>query len=209
MNIEQVKSRFLELQLKAPSIQNVCMEFGGENYKVPDQIGSEFQTFIEYYQSLNAKTVLEVGTWQGGSLWYLVKYAAPGATVVTVDLDHSVCQFWSEYTALRPDVNLIKITGPSQDPATVEKVFNITDKYDFVFIDGWHSSPIVDLDWANYGRKASVCAMHDIGWGSNLDEPQDVRKVWNSIVAEYGPSTATLIHQEYTHATYGIGIVKL
>lgn len=207
MTLEQLSSRFKELVELSPPIATVCQELGGENFKIPDQIGSEFQAFVEYYASLNAKTVLEIGTYQGGSLWYLVKYAAPNATVITLDLDHSQCNFWDEFSSLRPDVNLIKITGDASDQDTIQKIKQFVDNFDFVFIDGYHYFPNVRDDWENFGKYAKVCAFHDIGNGEFLEKPQDVRVMWNEIVNEYGLKTVSMIHKDYEKSAYGIGIV--
>lgn len=209
MNLNELQARFEQLRGEPINIVDIAMKYGGPNYKVPDQIGSEWGAFLEWYIHLKPKTVLEIGTYQGGSLWYLVKYAAPGATVVSVDVDHSQCTYWGELQELRPDVKLVKISGRSEEASTIEQVFQITDRYDFTFIDGWHLLPIVELDWTNYGKRSRTCAFHDIGWGVDPSTPQDVRLVWNKVVAEYPGSTAQLIHKEGTHATYGIGVVQL
>lgn len=207
MTLEELKTRFSELQNTNPHIRDVCRELGGENYKVPDQIGSEFKSIVEYYQSLQATTVLEIGTYQGGSLWYWVKYAAPNAIVVSIDLDHSQCDFWHEFDKLRPDVNLIKISAASEDPDTIQQVKKIADKFDFVFIDGYHYFPNVRTDWETYGKSAHVCAFHDIGNGEHPLDPQDVRVMWNEIVSLYA-NTVSMIQLDFQKAAYGIGVVR-
>lgn len=187
--------------------EDIWLKYGRGTF-IPDQLPSEWLTLMEYYADLNAKNIIEIGTHTGGSLWYFIKHAAPGARVISIDIDHDLCQMWSEFTTIRPDVEVIKLTGDSTDPAIIAKARELMPEVDFVFIDGNHFFPYSQLDWDNYGQHAKSCAMHDIGCGEYPQWPQEVRRVWNSIVESKPGKTAELIFKDGTKAAYGIGIIE-
>jgi hypothetical protein len=172
------------------------------------QLICEFRTLLEYYIDLQPKTILEIGTYHGGTLWYWVKYAPLNALIISIDVNHEQCHLWNEIEAMRPDITLVKITANSDDPKTLERVMGLTDELDFVFIDGYHHFPVVRTDWEMYGKKSKVCAFHDIGSGFDFDNPQDIRVLWNEITQEY-TNTLSMIRREPTDLCYGIGIVEL
>lgn len=148
----------------------------------------------------NVKTVLEIGTWQGGSA---AMWAAIGAKVVTVDKnplreragwsllqDAGLCQF--------PDV--IHIVADSQLSSTVDL---LRRDYDLVFIDGDHTYEGVRRDWENYGPMGKCVAFHDIAdW--RVDYPK-----WGpaKLYKELKDQFANTIELVTTTDGCGIGVI--
>lgn len=216
MNLEQCKKLFETYKEKAGDFYYESDEFLEEFYILygrpmerPDQMFCEFRALLEYYIELKPKTILEIGTFHGGSLWYWVNFAPLNATIISVDTNHDQSKFvFGELESMRPDINLVKVTGDSSLDETMQKVLGIADTFDFVFIDGYHLFPVIRSDWERYGKRSKVCAFHDIGSGHELDNPQDVRVLWNEITNEYS-STLSMIRREPADLSYGIGIVEL
>ena len=49
------------------------------------QWDNEFKALLGLYADLAPLRVLEIGTWQGGTLWYWLQFATAGAQVVSLD----------------------------------------------------------------------------------------------------------------------------
>jgi predicted O-methyltransferase YrrM len=190
------------------SKEQMATKYGAPNGDVGliDQEGGEFLSLLEYYQAKAPKTILEIGTYKGGSLWYWVRYAARNALIISVDLNHEQCKLWDTFKQMRPDVRVVRITGYSQDPTVIELVYRLAKHLDFVFIDGNHFSPVVWRDWENYGKRATSCVFHDVATGNK--GIQDVRVLWNEIIRQYPGRVLTLIKEEPRPVCYGIGIVE-
>jgi cephalosporin hydroxylase len=184
-----------------------------EKYGKPDvfvdQLNNELESLLIYYIDRKPLVTLEIGTYQGGTLWYWVKYAPENATVISLDIDHSICRCWDELYSIRPDVNLVKLSGDSKDPKIIEEAFNIASQFDFCFIDGDHSYKSVKNDWEVYGKKSKITAFHDIACGTSLDDPEPVRKLWNEITPLYENKYISLIEgAEPSNLCYGIGVIE-
>ena len=183
------------------TIENLSAEYGGPGLEI-QQKGSEFKILLDRYIAEKPMTVLEVGQWKGSTLWYWLKYAQPGATIIAMDINHSRANPESERWTFRPDVNLIWVTADSGKSETRDHIRMLAPMLDFVFIDGFHKFPTVRTDWEWYGRPAKLCAMHDI----NFTPDNDVAHLWREIKTQHKT-------EEYIEVTpvsgcwWGIGIV--
>lgn len=175
------------------------------------QSSGEFLCLLEIYSQLQPKTVVEIGSFSGGTLWYYQKLN-PAAKLISVDLnfDH-----FSRYD-LFPNVTFIK--GDSSDPKTVKRVLEAAPEgIDFLFIDGDHSFPAVRNDWELYSRfvrKGGVVAFHDIHCGTWMGgyspgNPYDVRILWNEIQYKGYKTQQFIGLPEPSNQMYGIGVVYL
>ena len=137
-------------------------------------------------------TVVEIGTYRGGTLYAFCRVAASSAAVVSVDLPGGL--FGGGYTdeqleVLRgyglPGQSLHFLRTDSQEPATRDAVVSVLGDQgiDFLMIDGDHRYEGVRRDFELYAplvRQGGLIAFHDI-----LPHPQQplcqVDKLWNEL----------------------------
>lgn len=135
-------------------------------YVPVSQFLPEFHQLLDLYQELKPKTVLEIGSEFGGTLWHWLHFAEPDTRVCNIDLGRAPSTFplplmWQSWV---PDgVSLRTIIGPSQDLDNWTAALEFLDwKPDFCFIDGDHTYKGVSMDWQLYGRVSKVTVFHDL-----------------------------------------------
>ncbi len=182
----------------------------------PLQIRNEIARLLQELESRRARTVLEIGTANGGSLFLFCEVAAPDAHLVSVDLPGGL--FGGGYEATReplydafarPGQRLDLLRSDSHDPATKRRVEELVGgrEVDFLFIDGDHSRAGVESDYLAYAplvRAGGAIAFHDVHPGpSSL--VGGVPEFWNEL-------KPTVEYEEIVDSDaqegYGIGLVK-
>lgn len=171
----------------------------------------EFSRLLDLYRRWQPQRVLELGTWQGGTLYHWLQNAQPNAVVVSVDTyefdpreDNR-----DQYPKWTPDgVTLHTVVGRTDNPEVIREVRDL-GPYEFVFIDASHAYDDVYHDWLVYGlgmtTKDSVVAFHDILPGTAA-YPSDVDKLWKKIRLPH----ATVEYVDDPKAEWGgIGVVYL
>jgi len=117
------------------------------------------------------KSYLEIGSYAGESLMYMVPALAPDARIVLVDLGDNPearTELLAKLEALENDdtntFDIHLVTGYSETRETLAKVSELCPPrgYDLGFIDGNHDFAYVIKDLENYGPLCSFIAMHDI-----------------------------------------------
>ncbi len=158
----------------------------------PGQVRSEIISLAELVKELKPKTVLEIGTADGGTLFLFSRLADPGAKVISIDLPGG--EFGGGYPAWKislyksfflPFQRLYLLRENSHFVSTREQVKGIigTTPIDFLFIDGDHTYEGVKKDFEMYSplvKEGGVIAFHDIA----LHPPEkncDVRRFWEEI----------------------------
>lgn len=160
------------------------------------QVKYEISTLLEILKDLKPKTILEIGTAGGGSLFLYTRVADLNAILISVDLPGGEfgggyaewkIPIYQSFAKRGQRINLLRVD--SHNPRTLEKVKKILDnkKVDFLFIDGDHSYEGVKKDFNMYSslvRKGGIIAFHDI-----VKHPPDlgceVDKSWNEIKNNY------------------------
>ena len=156
----------------------------------------EIIKFIKFYWKQNPKIILEIGTYDGGTLFFLSKFANPNAIIITMDLPFirrgvgyspAKIPFYKSFRKEKQKIHFIRKN--SQAISTIKKVENILKgrKIDVLFIDGDHSYEGVKKDFENYSpfvKKGGIIAFHDI-----IEHPSEtkceVSKFWNEIKDNY------------------------
>lgn len=177
----------------------------------PAQSRYEILELLKVLDELKPKTILEIGTLEGGTLFLFTRVVSKNATIISVDLPPAKFIFklrtplYKTFAFKTQQLRLIK--DDSHDKITLEKVKNILNdkKVDFLFIDGDHSYEGVKKDFDMYSglvESNGIIAFHDI-----LPQPDSgVDKFWNEIKPRY---KYTEIIDEKGKNKLGIGLIKL
>lgn len=128
------------------------------------QIREEIASLLDLVGTVRPKSVLEVGTCRGGTLYLFSKVADPSATLLSMDLNIRHRALLESFARNRQHVILLE--GDSKAPetvATVRKVF--PQGVDFLFLDGDHSYVGIKQDFEKYSlmvRPGGLITFHDI-----------------------------------------------
>jgi predicted O-methyltransferase YrrM len=159
------------------------------NAITPIQNPREIRELLEIIKRARPKSLLEIGTASGGTLFLLTRVAAPDARIVSVDLPDGPggggypawkLPLFREFPL--PDQRLELIRDDSHDPAVLSRVTELVGEagLDFLLIDGDHSYDGVKSDFEMYGplvKSPGLIAFHDITF------VPDVRRYWDEIKA--------------------------
>lgn len=145
----------------------------------------EFEALLKIHRRRKPKRLLEIGTYDGGTLYNWLRNAPKGGTVVSVDLyeteEHDNRALYDEWTP--KGVNLEVIAASSTAPRT-KKALLAMEPFDFAFIDGDHSYAVAASDYElclRLVKKGGIIALHDI-----VPPPQpvpwmEVDQLWQEI----------------------------
>ncbi|MEM4455206.1 MAG: class I SAM-dependent methyltransferase [Thermofilaceae archaeon] len=181
----------------------------------PTQIKEEIAQLLSILAGVRPKTLLEIGTASGGTLFLFCQVAEPDAIVISVDLPGGPfgggypewrIPLYKSFAKEGQRIHLIR--ADSHDPKTLEIVKRILGdgKLDFLFIDGDHTYEGVKRDFEIYSplvRKGGIIAFHDIVPGP----PENVGGVptfWNEIKWSF---TYNEIVKDWQQGGYGIGVI--
>jgi cephalosporin hydroxylase len=98
------------------------------------------------------KNYLEIGSYAGGSMSLVSSHKYP-TKCITVDLGEPIDKTVVESNVLKfknPNSEFKYVQGNSQDINIINKVKNECNEFDFLFIDGDHTTLGVILDFQNY-----------------------------------------------------------
>lgn len=139
------------------------------------QVPSELTALGEMLLRLRPEVAMEIGTWWGGTLFFLTRLAGPQATIVSVDLPggqpdgggYSSRRAWLYRRFARPGQRLFTLRGDSHSGEMLERVRTTLGgkPLDYLFIDGDHTYDGVKRDFELYGplvRGGGIIAFHDI-----------------------------------------------
>jgi predicted O-methyltransferase YrrM len=160
----------------------------------PLQVPSELHRFAEIVASICPKRVLEIGTFQGGTLCMFARLSAPRATIVSIDLPGG--KFGGGQSRLRSLLyhmfgklfqRMHLIRGDSHSEEVSAKVRDITQCLDTLFIDGDHTYEGVKHDFLSYSplvRPGGIVAFHDIAEHAQETDCY-VSRFWNEVKNSY------------------------
>lgn len=154
------------------------------------------------------KTVLEIGTADGGSLYTWARYFDSVETIISIDKDHTKLdeKFLETF---RPGA-ITCISGRSQDESVAQEVRGIVKDggIDFILIDGGKQVKEVRKDYQIYRpllNEGGLIAFHDILTHRDLGIDPDVLKVWQE-VRDDGFSYELI--EDHQQQKYGYGIMQ-
>ena len=168
----------------------------------------EFSTLLALYRNYKPKSVLEVGTYHGGTLYHWLQNSRKGTRIVSVDsfvmgVDNR--HLYDDWNTSGADLHTV--VGDSSNPDTIAAVEEL-GPFEWLFIDGGHYYQEVKADWENYGpmvKRGGVVCFHDI-----LTHPSwpsiEVGRLWEEIKQDH---LTFEIVQNRKAAWGGIGVVVL
>jgi len=162
----------------------------------------ELRSLGEILARRSPDRALEIGTFLGGTLFFLTRLASPRATIISIDLPGG--EFGGGYSARRAMVyrrfarahqRLHLLRGNSHSEETLARVKATLEgqPLDYLYIDGDHTYAGAKRDFELYSplvRKGGIIAMHDIAEhapvpGGNPSRFCDVSRFWNEIKSHY------------------------
>lgn len=128
---------------------------------------SEIRFLMNFIQKYELKTICEIGTYKGGSLFCIAQAAPPDATILSIDIEYPVSRRLAHRRFAKNGQRIVCIKGDTKDPATFNRAKRALgrQKLDLLFIDGDHAFAGVVNDYARYGslvKKGGIIAFHDI-----------------------------------------------
>lgn len=152
---------------------------------------SELGSLISILRRRKLRTVVEIGTFRGGTLWLWCQIATENARVVSIDMPVKAgIADRRQQAVLRKCAvgtqRLSLIRSDSQQEATRDRLVRSLagETIDFLFIDGDHNYDAVQRDFELYSplvRSGGVVAFHDILHHPNF--PQiEVERYWNGVI---------------------------
>jgi cephalosporin hydroxylase len=179
------------------------------------QIPSEIKFLLNKVAAIKPKTVVEIGTRMGGTLFLFTKVSTHNAKVVSIDFPDghgggypkSRYNFYKLFAVPPQKMELIQGDSHSADTkAKLEEILN-GDKIDFLFIDGDHSFDGVKMDFDMYSpfvRPGGLIAFHDIK-PTKSNEWSGVIPYWDTIKTKYKSEEFNGPEDEWG----GIGIIEM
>jgi cephalosporin hydroxylase len=194
-------------------LADFCFRYAIRPLQVPD----ELIRFFEVVSALQAKNVMEIGTYNGGTLFMTCRVCDPGATIISVDtsggkLGHGYVLprkfVYKRFTKKSQKLHLLR--KDSHDPKTSDLVQSLLGgvPLDFLFIDGDHTYDGVRADFEMYAplvRKGGIIAFHDIV----KHPPQvecEVDRFWDEVKIRYSHNE---IIKDPSQGWAGIGLLTI
>jgi hypothetical protein len=173
----------------------------------------ELEKMVDFCRELNAKNILEIGTYMGNTA---ARLASCGAKVITVDIiDHEkhIPGFkfpWSHRKFMtEEEAEKITFIHDSSHSYALRNDLYGKAPFDFILLDGDHTAFLGYLDWKFYGNMSKYVAIHDINHYQDGPFEDDFPRNFWKMVKEDGKCLTTEFCFDTDSPNYGIGIVRL
>jgi len=156
----------------------------------------ELTPLIRLLKKRKLRTIVEIGTQKGGTLYAWCKVAEPDALIVSIDLPggpfgggYSLKDMKRFRTYKRKNQKIYFIRKDSHKKITKDQLIRKLKrrKIDFLFIDGDHRYAGVKKDWTLYAplmKRNGLIVFHDILFHPKMPKCK-VDRLWNEIKRKY------------------------
>lgn len=169
----------------------------------------EFRKLLDIFETQNPKNILEIGTHNGGTLFYWLQHASSLSIVGSIDIQGIISLRQAEEWA-GLGVKALSYKGDSTEQQAVDWVKNNIGELDWLFIDGGHDYKTVFSDWINYGtmvKVGGIIALHDITPQQPYQgQPNEVNMLWEELKNYYAHEEIIEPHKEWGIGP-GIGVI--
>ena len=216
-------SPYARLKLKKILSIDEALEFVSSDSLIaelikPMQVTEEIAELAKIVAEFRPRTVLEIGTARGGTLFLWTRAAAEDATIVSIDLPGGL--FGGGYPLLKSILYrsfrnnkqfIVLLRRDSHDRETLERVKSIFSRksIDFLFIDGDHRYEGVKKDYEMYSplvRPGGIIAFHDIVPGP-IELVGGVPRFWSELKEKLPRGNYLEIVRDWNQGGYGIGVL--
>ncbi len=181
-----------------PATQAIDLLFSKKaRFITPWQYREELEPLAKEIERLRPRTVLEIGTADGGTLFLAARLASEDALIISIDLPQGA--FGGGYDEWKiplyksfgqPGQRIELIRENSHLPEVFERVSRLLGnrKIDYLFLDGDHTYQGVKDDFNTYGKllsDSSIVAFHDIVSDKGEYPDHFVSVFWNEIKHKY------------------------
>ena len=179
---------------------------------------TELAPALAYLRRRNLRTVVEIGTFLGGTLWGWCQIAAPDAVLVSIDLPSAMTDLplppvgeLEQFARDRQQLRFLR--SDSQDPATRDELRKILGdrSIDLLMIDGDHSYDAVKTDFELYSplvAPGGLVAFHDIL--THVERDAEVDRFWRELRERHPHVEFTDPGDDWGFGVWGgIGVLEL
>jgi cephalosporin hydroxylase len=180
---------------------------------------SELSPLIRILKGRKLRTIVEIGTGKGGTLYAWCSIAEPDALILSIDLPggpfgggYSLKDMRRFRTYKRKNQTLYFFRKDSHKKGTRQELMRKLKgrKIDFLFIDGDHRYRGVKKDWTLYAplvKRNGLVVFHDILFHPKMPRCR-VDRLWNEIKTQYEHKEITDICDDRGWGQWGgIGVV--
>jgi predicted O-methyltransferase YrrM len=182
------------------------------------QLDEEIEPLLELVRDEQPRSVVEIGSAAGGTLFLLTRVAGPDAVIVSVDLPGGMANPYPRWRSrlyeqfARDRQRVYALRKDSHDERTLREVRRLSEPVDFLFIDGDHSYGGVSRDLEMYGplvRSGGLIAFHDIvpPHADGHGDPGEVPKFWQEVKTRYSEHREFV--KDWNWGSCGIGVIRV
>lgn len=187
------------------------LQFGDE----VEQLDAHLQRLGRRLPNWPPKALVEIGVWQGGSLFLLAHYMAPGATIIGIDpaetdVNHrKAMRVANKLVEQGFDAHVFRKTSRKAKRTVVSWLHRKNRAVDYLHIDGNHSYGGVKDDFTNYAPlvvEGGVIQLHDVtNVHPRTGKDYGTKIFWNEITRYY-PDHAVIANTREGRVP-GIGVI--